>query len=107
MLTKRAANCFGVVSLVLSLSFWVGFLPQSVPGVRLINWGVGTHIIPLGSCILARLSARRKGLATVDRGIACAGPKFYLLHYDHRVGESGWLPEPRLRLLSTIMRGDA
>ncbi len=39
MLTKRAANCFGVVSLVLSLSFWVGFLPQSVPGVRLIKLG--------------------------------------------------------------------
>jgi hypothetical protein len=55
MLTKRVANCFGVASLVLSLSFWVGFLPQSVPGVRLINWGVGTHIILWGVAFLLAL----------------------------------------------------
>jgi hypothetical protein len=34
---KRLANSLGAVSVLISLSFWFAFLPQSVPGVRVLQ----------------------------------------------------------------------
>jgi hypothetical protein len=38
------ANALGGISLLLSLSFWFALLPTSIPGVRFVHWGVGTHM---------------------------------------------------------------
>ncbi len=61
MLDRRLANGFGVASLVLSLSFWFALLPSSVPGVRFLSWGLGTHLILWGAAFLLALVPVGKG----------------------------------------------
>jgi hypothetical protein len=61
MLDKRLANSFGLASLLLSLIFWFALLPARVPGVRLIHWGVGTHMILWAVAFLLAVVAVLKG----------------------------------------------
>jgi hypothetical protein len=61
MFDKRVINSFGVASLLLSLSFWFALLPKSVPGVRLIHWGIGTHMALWGVAFLLSLVPILKG----------------------------------------------
>ena len=61
MFDRRVANGFGVASLLLSLSFWFALLPKSAPGVRLIHWGVGTHMALWGVAFLFSLVPVLKG----------------------------------------------
>jgi hypothetical protein len=61
MLDKRVANAFGVASLLLSLCFWFALLPKSVPGVRLIHWGVGAHMALWGVAFVLSMVPVLKG----------------------------------------------
>jgi hypothetical protein len=61
MSTKSLANSFGVASVLLSLSFWFAFLPKSVPGVRLVYWGIATHMALWGGAFLLSLVPAVKG----------------------------------------------
>ena len=61
MFDRRLANSFGIASLLLSLLFWFAMLPASVPGVRLIKWGVGTHLILWAAALLLALVPVLKG----------------------------------------------
>jgi hypothetical protein len=61
MSTRPLANTFGVASLLLSLSFWFALLPKYVPGVRLVHWGIGTHMALWGGAFLLSLVPVLKG----------------------------------------------
>ena len=86
---KRLANCLGTASLLLSLSFWFALLPRSVPGVRLIHWGIGVHMTLWGIAFLLALVPVVKG----SRGwlVAMVLPLLNLAFLVFVVGVGEWM----------------